>query len=559
MHPAPPHRSTQPEAEDVLPRGGLPGRPGTGGRPRASWKRTRRAAGTLAPCCTLAMVLSTFLATAALGADDPPAPGPSDLEQPVRRFAEVLGILEKHLADPGQLAAAVYSDAIPRMLNQLDPHSAFLDPAQFESLREMQRSTEKGFGSVVNLLPGRVIVLQALPDSPSARAGVAPGDEIVVLNGRPLGHLAVEELIPVLASARQSHAELLVRRPNFPDLLEMTLIPAEIADPSVSRRFFLEPGRAYVKILNFERETSAELHEALEAMGGSELAGVVLDLRGNPGGMIESAARVAALFLEENDRILWIRGRTGPKEDLRVPPGLRTYGFPLRVLVDDRTASAAELVAGALQDHGRARVLGQRTFGKGLVQSVFELSGGTALALTTAFYETPGERPIQRWLGNCDSFQIARCGENESDQDLRGGIQPDRVVRPPPFSPLERVLLASNSFHEFAREHLRDQPASGRDFRADNALLDDFQLYLSLRGIRPTLAEWSSSLEFIRSVLRQEVVNLSVGVAAGDEIEMRRDPVVLEALRELHREAAAALPDSDSRDGPAVGSVESLE
>ena len=496
------------------------------------------------------------LLLASLAAPGPAASGPewpAAMEREAKRFLEILDLLDRRLAGPFDPAAAIYGGAMPAMLQTLDPHSAFLDPQQFESLREMQRSTEKGFGSVVNLLPGRVIVLQTLPGSPSARAGIAPGDEILVLNGQPLAHLPVEQLIPVLAGARQDRAQLMVKRPNFPNLLDMTLVPAEMADPSVSRHFLLEPGLAYAKILNFEAETATELRDALDAMGGWALEGLVLDLRGNPGGIIEEAVRVAAFFLEAGERILWIRGRQGPKEELLVPAGALPYGFPVRVLVDERTASAAELVAGSLQDHGRARVLGRRSFGKGLVQSVFELSAGTALALTTAFYETPGERTIQRWLGSCGEFQLSPCVGDGTDGDLRGGIVPDREAGPRPLSELEQVLLGTNSFLEFARVYVGGRSDIDASFEPDNETLDEFQLYLSQRRIRPSLAEWSATLGFIRSMLKQEVLNLTAGVAAGDEVEIRRDRTVAAAVEELRAERRQG-----ARAAEGVGTVRSI-
>ena len=457
------------------------------------------------------------------------------LEQQLTRLLEVFRLLDENLADSFDPAAAIYGGALPAMLQTLDPHSAFLDPFQFESLQEMQRSTEKGFGSVVNLLPGRVIVLQTLPDSPSARAGIAPGDEILVLNGQPLAYMPIEQLVAVLGNARQGRAELMVKRPHFTKLIEMSLIPAEMADPSVSRHFLIEPGLAYVKVLNFEAETAKELSEALEAMGGEELEGLVLDLRGNPGGIVESAVQVAAFFLEPGDRLLWVDGRGGPKEELRVPPGFKPYRFPIRVMIDERTASAAEIVAGALQDHQRARVLGLRSFGKGLVQSVFELSGGTALALTTAFYQTPEGRTIQRSLGACGEFQLAACVEEQAPEQ-RGGIEPDLITGPRPLSAFEQAMLASNSFLEFVRDYVANRSGFDETFEADNSMLDDFQAFLSERHIRPSIAEWSSTLQFIRSMLKQEVLNLTIGVAAGDEVEIRRDPAIQTAIRELRAE-----------------------
>ncbi len=474
-----------------------------------------------------------LLALAALGVAAE-APGEShELEPQLARFVEVFNLLDQRLAEPIEPADAIYKGAIPAMLRSLDPHSAFLDPRQFESLKEMQRATEKGFGIVANLLPGRVIVLQTIEDSPSARAGIASGDELVIANGYPLTQMPVEQLVSILSESRNDRAQFMVKRPNFTRLLPMTLVPAEMADPSVSRHFFIEPGLAYVKVINFEATTAQELHEMIESMGGRDLSGLILDLRGNPGGIVEVAIQVAASFLNEKERILWIAGRTGPKEELTVPEGFEPYRFPLAVLVDERTASAAELVTGALQDHGRATVIGDRSYGKGLVQSVFELSSKTGLALTTAYYLTPDEHPIQRSLGKCSEYQLAPCDDGRSEDERRGGVKPDETVYPAWLSDLETVLKASNSFLEFARDYVRETGSVDKNFEPSNEMLDDFQLYLSERGIRPTLSQWSTSLAYIRANLKQEVFNLTVGVAIGDEVELRRDPVVRAAVRAI--------------------------
>ena len=180
---------------------------------------------------------------------------PAELEASVRQVTEVFSILEQRLADPVDAEQAFYGGAIPAMVRTLDPHSAFLDPHQFESLREMQRSTEKGFGSVVSLSYGRVTVLQTLPESPSMRAGLSPGDEIVVINGYVLSQLSVEQLVSLLSQSRQQPAELMVQRPNFTRLIPLTLVPEELADPSVRNAFLLEEGIGYVRVGNFEADT----------------------------------------------------------------------------------------------------------------------------------------------------------------------------------------------------------------------------------------------------------------------------------------------------------------
>jgi carboxyl-terminal processing protease len=217
------------------------------------------------------------------------------------------------------------------------------------------------------------------------------------------------------------------------------------------------------------------------------------------------------------------------------------YGFRLAVLVNGRTASAAEIVAGAIQDHDRGAVAGEPTFGKGLVQRVYPLSGDTGLALTTAFYYTPSGRSIQRPLKDSGLAAVSSAAarpEYRTDGGRvvkgGGGIEPDEIVFQEPLSPLGRVLDGSGVFPAFAGEWLpRHKDEARRGMEITPAILDEFQLFLSQRNIRPTVAEWSRERERIRARLLQEILNQAVGVEAGDEIELRRDPVVRRALRLL--------------------------
>ena len=472
--------------------------------------------------------------------------GDDGLDPHLQRFLNVYAVVEQQFADPVDPEAAFYQGVLPSMLHTLDPHSAFLNRDQYERLQEMRTSTEKGFGSVVSLLPGRVIVLQTLPGSPSARSGLSPGDEIVVINRYPLARMTIDQLISLLGQSRQDRAELMVKRPGFARLIPMDLIPAEMADPSVRRSFLIEPGLAYVKLANFDENTAEELRQAIDGLGGDELSGLILDLRGNPGGIVESAVMAAALFLKPGENILWIRAKEGPKEEVKVPEGYKPYGFRVCVLIDDQTASAAELMAGALQDHDRAWIVGVPSFGKGLVQSVFPLSEGAAVALTTARYLTPSGRSIQRPLADCQLYALASClDSSDTGKQFKtdagrvveegGGITPDEIVFPRRYTRtrFETAMEGSNSFLEFAQKHVRRHGKVSADFEVSSRMLDDFQLFLSEREIRPGLAEWSSTVGFIRSRLKQEFFNLSLGVEEGDQIEARRDPMVLAALRHL--------------------------
>jgi carboxyl-terminal processing protease len=448
----------------------------------------------------------------------------ADIEVQLKKFVEAFAKVEANAADPVSSDQAIYSGAIPGMLRGLDPHSTFLDPQQTEQLKEMERSERKGFGSVVSVLPGRVIVLQTLPGTPSQKAGLSPGDEIVGINNIALYRLDFDQLIQLLTETRQHQAKIDVRRPGNARALQFLLTPELMDSPSVDRAFLLQPGIGYVRIANFDPQTGKLAKDAVEKLGGSQLKGLVLDLRNNPGGVVQAALETASLFLKPGQRILSVKGRSIQGENVDVPKNAEPYGFPLAVLVNEKTASAAEIVTGALQDDKRAAVIGEPTYGKGLVQSVFNLSGNTALALTTAFYYTPSGRSIQRPLKNV-------LLQSETSRNA-GGVRPDEFVQPDAVTRLRAVLEGSGSFSAFGTDYLAKHKIDD-SFQVSPDLLDDFRVFLSGRQIQPNLAEWLAHKDWIQARLQQEIVNLSLGVEKGDEIEMRHDPVVRRAISSI--------------------------
>jgi carboxyl-terminal processing protease len=279
------------------------------------------------------------------------------------------------------------------------------------------------------------------------------------------------------------------------------------------------------------------------ALGLRQQVSQVRDLRDNPGGVVNAGLETASMFLRPGQRILSARGRSAESENIDVPPSALPYEFKLAVLVNGRTSSAAEIVAGALQDHDRGPVLGEPTYGKGLVQRVIPLSGGTGLALTTAFYYTPSGRSIQRPLKDSELAAATRAREPAEYKTAGGrpvegggGIHPDEIVFPEQLTRLGRVLDGSGAFTAFAGEwlpHHRREARPGMEITP--AILDEFQLFLSRRNIRPGVGEWSLERERIRARLLQEILNQAAGVEAGDEIEVRRDPAVRRALQLLAR------------------------
>lgn len=482
-----------------------------------------------------AAILALLLCLSSLASDD-------DMESSIKAITEAYAIVEDNAAEPVSAEQAFFQGAIPGMLRRLDPHSVFFDPGQFEQLKKLQTSTEKGFGSVVSVLPGRVIVLQTLPGTPSARSGMAPGDEILAVNGYQLSRLDTQQLVSLLSQSRQQQAQLVIRRPGNARFMNFVLTPEEMQAPSVERTFFLKPGIGYIKVSSFDEKTGRLIRDAIESLGGRKVKALVLDLRKNPGGLVTSALETAALFLKPGARIVTVRGRNVAEKSEAVPEGATPYEFPLAVLVDERTASASEIVTGALQDHDRAVVIGEASFGKGLVQSVYSLSQGTGLALTTALYYTPSGRSIQKPL-DAARFALAEVtahpnGTSKFHTDAGrtvtggGGIVPDYVVFPEPMTRLRAVLDASGSFTNFATDYVANHKVT-EDFEVTPEVLDDFQLFLSQRDIQPGVNEWSAEREFITNRLKAEIFNQALGVAKGDEVDAQRDPQILKAVELL--------------------------
>ena len=485
-------------------------------------------------------ILAPLLALLALpAAPQTPPPSTQDLEEAVRRFVAVLATAMDNAAERPDLDAAIYRGAIPAMLRPLDPHSVFFDREQFEQLREMERSVTKGFGTIVSILPGRVIILQTMPGSPSQKAGLAPGDEILAINNIPLAFLDLDQLIQLLSYSRQREAQLLVRRQGEARPVQLTLSPAELDSPSVDRSFLLEPDIGYIRISSFDAKTAGALRETVQKLGGERLRGLVLDLRDNQGGVVQSAVAAAALFLEPGSVLFSARGRNTPVEEVKVPEGFTPYRFKLAVLVNGRTASAAELFTGAIQDNDRGAVLGEPTFGKALVQSIYRISMGAGLALTTGRYYTPSGRLIQRpWDPSFDEYLTytlrldPTSARARSEADLRytdagrkvyggGGIEPDHIVPGPVegFNPTRfgRELYARQVFDNYAQKfsaegdtrivgQAKDRRYVRRGFEVDDAMIADFRRFLEReQRIRIDEQAFAKDLEFIRTMIKYRI------------------------------------------------------
>ncbi len=289
----------------------------------------------------------------------------------------------------------------------------------------------------------------------------------------------------------------------------------------------VRPGIGYLRVASFDDKTGKQIQEAIEKLGGANLTGLVLDLRNNPGGVLTSALDTAALFLKPGQSILSVRGRSVKGEEVKVPDKAKPYTFPVSVIVNGKSASASEIVAGSIQDNHRGSIVGETTYGKGLVQSVMPLSQGTAIALTTAFYYTPSGKSIQRPLTG------SQIENTVSAFDKNFGIHPDVSVLPEGYSRLRAFFDGSGIFATYATEFLRSHKNVDDKFDVTGVQLDAFQRYLAERDIRPGVGEWLTDSDWIRSRLKQEIYNQALGVEKGDEVEAQRDPQIQGAVAAL--------------------------
>lgn len=315
-------------------------------------------------------------------------------QEQARLLTEVMERVKREYVEPVD-DAELLDNAIRGMVSDLDRHSAFLDAGEYRDIRISTSGSYSGVGLEVSTLDGEILVISPIDGTPAERAGIEPGDVIVSIDGISVEDDGLDETIERMRGRAGSTVEITVRRPDYDDPLSFFLTRQNIRVASV-RHELLDGAYGYLRLSQFNETTADEASDAIDelmdaarAASGSMLSGLILDLRNNPGGILDSAVDVSDLFLDEGV-IVSAEGRTPESRFMRAADrGDILDGAAIVVLVNGGSASASEIVAGALQDHHRATVVGTRTFGKGLVQTVMPLSQGRAIKLTTSHYYTP--------------------------------------------------------------------------------------------------------------------------------------------------------------------------
>jgi carboxyl-terminal processing protease len=484
------------------------------------------------------------------------AAGATDMQDSVKSFTRVLSIVERNYADTVDVDKAIYDGAIPGMLRVLDPHSNFFDPRQYALFREEQQGKYYGVGMTVQGRDNQTIVLAPFVGSPAYKAGIRPGDIILKVDGKTCTGLTTTEVADMLKGAKGTTVHISLGREGWDKPIDVTVVRDEIPRPGVEYFTMAKPGIGYVRVSTFNETTDNDLAEALKQLDVSKLDGLIIDLRNNGGGLLNQAVGMADMFLDKNEIVVSHRGRSSSEKRYYALRGNQGIEVPLIVLINGQSASASEIVAGSIQDHDRGLIVGETSFGKGLVQTQYPLSEDTALLLTTARYYTPSGRLIQRDYKNISLYDYhynpkpPRAPEvklTDSGRQVfgQGGITPDNAVPAIKLNDFEQSLLRRGVFYpfpqgvgDFVRHYLGEKPNISKDFVADDAVINDFRKYLDQQHIKFTEPDIQDNLAWLKWKIKREVFTTVFGLNDGYKVELQEDPQ-LQKAEELIPQARA--------------------
>ena len=481
------------------------------------------------------------------------AAGEGQVRDNLKEFYDVYALVEQNYAEPieGDKAdTAIYDGAIPGMLRVLDPHSNFYDPKAYAKMREEQHGRYYGVGMTIQQQNGKVYVVYPFEGTPSYRAGIHPGDIIYAVDGKivsidgkiPDGLTSSDMVAKALKGPKGTHVQATFLREGQANPLVFDLIRDSIPHPSVDLAFEIRPGIGYIRLTQFQETTAAEVSEAIDGFG--DLKGLIFDLRFNPGGLLDQAVEVCDHLLSKGQSIVSQRGRAFPDRNYAASHGNGGKSFPIVVLVNRGTASAAEIVSGALQDHDRALIVGETTFGKGLVQTVYNLSENTGLALTTYHYYTPSGRLIQRNYSGISLYDYySHGGTAPADTASRevkltdagrtvyggGGITPDEKIESPKNSHFQDELLYKDAFFHFAPVYLANRTVD-KNFQVDAAVLAEFKKYLTSQNIPWTDADLNEVMDWVKINIKEKIFTIQFGELQGLRARADWDPEIQKAL-----------------------------
>jgi carboxyl-terminal processing protease len=500
------------------------------------------------------------------------SPMQTELHKRLKEYTDLLSAVTAWSAEDIGSDKFVYS-SVDGMLRTLDPHTSFLEPKEYSEMQDRQKGTFYGLGILVTKRNDQVTVITPLEGTPAARLGIRAGDVISEVEGTATEDLPLDDVVKRLKGPKGTTVNIKIMRVGIKEPIPLSIVRAAIPTNSISNVLMLKPGVGYIRIKDFTSTTVRELGEAVDKLEEQGMQRLVLDLRQNPGGLLDAAVGVSDHFLDKGQMVVYTKGRTSDSAQEYLAPGKHEkLDFPVVVLVNRGSASASEIVAGAIQDHDRGLVVGETSWGKGLVQSVYTLQYGAGLALTTSKYFTPAGRNIQRDYTSFYDYYVADDSEPVAEVPLAdreqfktatgrvvyggGGITPDVIVHPPQLTRTTQLLEVRSAIFNYAVEYAAKHPNLTKEVTVTPVMMDEFVRYAADKEIA-TVAEIREALakaddrKYIDRALKAEIVAAKYGFDASYPYRLQGDAQVEKAL-ELFPEAqklAALAADVRARGG----------
>jgi carboxyl-terminal processing protease len=476
--------------------------------------------------------------------------------QRYKTFSAALRAIESAYVDKVEADRLVYG-AVRGMLATLDPHSSFFDPREYAQMRERQEGRYYGIGVTIQTLDGDITAANVFEGSPAYKRGIRRGDVFTTIEGENAKGWTTLQAQNKLRGPRGTPVKIEVKRVGYEQAIPIEITRDEVHILTVPAFFMVDATTGYIRMQDFGENTDREMKAALRDLTAKGMKRLVLDVRNNPGGPLDQAIKVSNEFLPRGKMIVYTRGRiSNSDQDYRAAEEGDFTEVPIVTLVNRNSASAAEIVSGALQDHDRAYIVGETTFGKALVQSVYRISSNAGLALTTAHYYTPSGRLIQRpWDASFDEYLSYSMKDQDGKKahdpsDLKrtasgrpvysgGGVEPDRHLAGPieGFNPgpFARMLYSRQEFDDFAQKFSAvgdtrvSQQATGRtsvaaDFTVDDAMMADFRKHVESHRIKIDEEAFAKDAAFIKAMIRFRIDEVVFGISAARRHLVTVDP-----------------------------------
>ena len=495
------------------------------------------------------------------------APLQGDAQKRIKEYTDLLAAVTQWAPEDVGSDKFVYS-SIDGMLRTLDPHSTFLEPKEYADMQDRQKGSFYGLGILVTKRNDQVTVITPLEGTPAARLGIRAGDVISEVEGTSTDDLTLDEVVKRLKGPKGTTVHIKIIRVGIKEPIPLTIVRAAIPTNSISNMLMIRPGIGYIRIKDFTSTTVRELDDAIEKLRAQGLQRLVLDLRGNPGGLLDAAVGVADHFLDKGQMIVYTKGRTTDSAQDYVAPGKhQKLDVPLVVIVNRGSASASEIVAGSIQDHDRGLVVGETSWGKGLVQSVYTLQYGAGLALK---YYTPSGRNIQRDYSSFYDYYVADDSEDGGTAEIPlkdrkqfktdvgrvvyggGGITPDVIIKPAPLSRTTQLLEVRSAIFNYAVEYAANHPDLNKDLVITQNVIDDFARFAADKDIAPAedirqTLQKANDRRYIERALKAEIIAAKYGFDASYPYRLQGDTQVEKALDVFPEAQKLALQAADVR------------